>query len=315
MRKGLGLDTEVKIKRQGALYEVSYWWLFGEEQGVQPTMKYYKRNSWVAKALCSGFPWACAGSKDDVRAYIESPFSFPAIIWLTSLATVTDVQKATELLDFLLFESFPTAAFDLMFESITIDFDCEQLMIYPQRASRLMRDILELGLMASRERKRMKAEGISPPKFTSKKPVEVSIKGNLVEVRGLGVDIPIFTYKTADGEEMTNVMCKFFDCAKSNGATIASAEGAAVEILLTWALISMLLRPYEYGDYMRMLAFGVPDSAIHMIGYMLIGTDELLKFKRRTAEVVKGLVDYNTDVYAVRIDGCKRAMEKRLSVF
>jgi len=312
--KGLGLDAEVEIKRRGALYEVSYWWFFGKEQGVQPTMRYYKRDSWIARLFCRGFPW-CAGSRDDVRAYVESPFSISAVIWLTATAATTNEKLAEEFLDFVWFESFPMAAFDLMFESIVWDFDCDQLMIYPQRASRLMRDVLELGLMALRERKRMRAEGITLPKFTSKKPVEVSIKGNLVEVRGLGVDIPIFTYVAADGQEMTDVMCKFFECVKSNGAIIASAEGIAMEVLLTWALISMLLKPYEYGDYMRTLAFGVPDSAVRMIGYMLIGTDELLKFKRKTAEVVKRLVDYNMDVYTVRIGGCKRLKEKQLTLF
>jgi len=302
--KALGLDTEVRIRRQGALYEVVYWWLVGEELGAPPTMRYYKRDSWIAKTLCEEYSWACAGSREDVRAYIESPFSIPAIIWLTAVASVADPRRGKEMLDFLRFESFPMAAFDLMFEAVTLDPDCDQLMIYPQRASRLMRDVLELGLMATRERRRMKAEGITPPKFTSRKPVEVSIKGNLVEVRGLGVDIPIFTYVAADGQEMADVMCKFFGCAKSNGAVTASAEGVAMEVLLTWALISMLLKPYEYGDYMRALAFGVPDSAVRMIGYMFVGTDELLKFKRRTAEVVKGLVDYNIDVYTVRRNAC-----------
>jgi len=312
--KGLGLDTEVKIRRRGALYEVAYWWFFGEEQGAQPTMRYYKREGWVAKTLCEGFPWACAGSKDDVRAYVESPFSLPAVIWLTAVASVSDAQRGREMLDFLLFESFPTAAFDLMFESITWDLDCDQFMIKPEKASRLMRDVLELGIMAQRELKRMRQEGLRPPKFSARKPIEVAIKGDRIEVRGLGVDVPILTYEARDGKAMAEVMCNFFDCAGLEGGVATKAEGAAMETLLTWTLVSMLLKPHEYRGYMHtLLLYGVPDSAVRMIGYMLCGLDELLLFKRRTAEVVKALVDYNVFAYHARMDGCKRHVDMALN--
>jgi len=312
--KALGLDAEVEIRKRGPLYEVVYWWLVGEEQGAPPMMRYTK-DAWVAKTLCESYPWACAGSREDVRAYIESPFSIPAIIWLTAVASITDPQRGREMLDFLRFESLPTAAFDLMFESFTLDPDCEQLMIQPQRASRLMRDVIELAMMAQRELKRMRDAGIKPPRFNAKKPVEVAVRDNDVVVRGLGVDIPLFTYKAADGKAFVETMCKYFDCTKADGGVAASAEGSLMEILLTWSVISMTLRkPYEYEDYLRALAIsGVPDSAVHMVGYMLVGSrgsgggfDELLLFKRKTAEVVRGLVDHYAAVRIARMDGCKR---------
>jgi len=314
--KALGLDMEVRIRRQGALYEVVYWWLVGEELGAPPTMRYYKRDSWIAKTLCEEYSWACTGSREDVRAYIESPFSIPAIIWLTAVASVADPRRGKEMLDFLRFESFPTAAFDLMFESTTLDPDCEQLMIRPQKVSRLMRDILELGIMAQRELKRMRDAGVRPPRFNARKPVEVVVRDNDVVVRGLGVNIPLFTYRALDGEAFAETMCKYFDCVKVDGGVATSAEGPLMEILLAWSLIAMVLKkPYEYADYLHMLAFnGVPDSAIHMIGYMLVGKreddgdgfDELLLFKRKTAEVVRDLVNNSAIVRIVRMDDCKK---------
>jgi len=313
--RALGLDTEVRIRKRGAFYEVAYWWLAGEELGAPPTMRYYKRDSWIAKTLCESYPWACAGSRDDVRAYIEAPFSITAIIWLTAAVSIGDPRRGREVLDFVKFESLPTAAFDLMFESVTLDPDCEQLMVWPQKASRLMRDVIELAMMARRELKRMRSEGVRPPKFSVRKPVEVAVRGNDVAARGLGVDVPLFTYRAADGTALAEVMCKYFDCSKAGGGVVASAEGPLIEVLLTWSLISMTLKkPYEYEDYLRALALsGVPDSAVRMVGYMLVGSrgsgggfDELLLFKRKTAEVVRGLVDHYAVVRAVRMDGCKR---------
>jgi len=313
--KALGLDADIRIRRRGALYEVAYWWLVGEELGAPPTMRYYKRDSWVAKTLCESYPWACAGSREDVRTYIEAPFSITAIIWLTATASIGNPRSGKEMLDFIKFESLPTAAFDLMFESVTLDPDCEQLMIWPQKASRLMRDVIELGIMAHRELKRMRDAGVRPPRFNARKPLEVVVRGNDVVARGLGVDIPLFTYRAPNAEAFAETMCKYFDCVKVDGGVAASAEGPLMEILLTWSLIAMVLKkPYEYEDYLRALALnGVPNSAVHMIGYMLVGSrgsgggfDELLLFKRKTAEVVRGLVDHYAAVRAVRADGCKR---------
>jgi len=113
---------------------------------------------------------------------------------------------------------------------------------------------------------------------------------------------------------LKEVNCDFVVTDKADGGVAVSAEGPLTEILLTWSVISMTLKPYEYADYLNMLALhGVPNSAVHMVGYMLVGSrgsgggfDELLLFKRKTAEVVRGLVDYYPIARAVRMDGCKR---------
>jgi len=69
----------------------------------------------------------------------------------------------------------------------------------------------------------------------------------------------------------------------------------------------MVLRPYEYEDYMNAIVlYGVSNSTLRTIGFALKGVDELLLFKRKTAEVVKRLVDHTIALKRVKAAGCKR---------
>jgi len=302
--KALGLDAEVRIRKRGTLYEVASWWLFNG--GAPPLIRYYKRSSWIVKLLYWGFPWAVATDESETRAYIEAPFSLQALIWLVAAAAVEREERARELLEFVLWEGAPTAALDLLFESLTLSPDCSQMTVNPQKAARLMRNVLELGAMVSREVARMRREGTSPPKPDYGRPVEILIRGNRVEARGFGVEAPLYAYEAEDGRAMADVMCAYFDCSRGNGSAAAAAEGAAAKYLLVWSLASMALKPREYRSYMNVLAlYGIPDSAVHAIGYALRGAGELLLFKRYVAELVRELAYYNAEVRAARSEGCK----------
>jgi len=304
----LGLDVEVEVKRRGSLYEVAYWWFFDSGR-APPALRYYKRRGdRLAKIFCERFVGKCAGPKDDVRAYIRWPLALVPIFWFTAAMAVDDEQRLRGYLEYLISETKPLALLDLVFEAMTWNFECDQLMLLPRETAKAVKEVIELGMMVQREYDRLLREGRRPPDFDADAPIEISVRRDgTVRVGGFGVGIPLFTYKAADGRRLAETLCSRFNCAKADGGVKAVVEGYPVVYALTWSLAAMVLKPYEYEDYVNAIVlYGVSNSTLRTIGFALKGTDELLLFKRKTAEVVKRLVDSTIALEKVKAAGCKR---------
>jgi len=307
----LGLDVEFTIKRRGFLHEVSYWWFFEKP----PVLRYYKqRGDKLARIFCERFMGRCAGDENEVRGYVKWPFSLVPVIWLTVAADVNSEVRLREYLEYLLSETKPAALLDIILESMNWNLECEQLLLRTKETARVLKEVLELGMMVQREYNRSLKEGKRSPAFDAKKPIEIFVYGNRVKVCGFGTGVPLFTYRTVDGKRYVDTLCSRFECTNANGGIKAVVEGYPVVYALTWSLVAMVLRPYEYEDYLNGIVLsGVPDSVLRTIGFALKGTDELLMFKRRTAEVVKRLVDRTIVLERAKAAGCRRRRASALN--